>query len=63
MTKRYDNGIEVEIYDGGNLVFLIRTGLGGSVKGYEGKYETMANNARKKHNATVFVATTPSSMV
>jgi len=53
------SNIEIEYYEGGNDVLLILTGLGGSTKGYQNEYKTIAENAVSKHNATVFVATTP----
>lgn len=52
--------MEIEKYGNGKNVILILTGLGGNVKGYQNKYETIANNLMKNNNDfTVFVATTP----
>lgn len=53
------NQIEIEHYPAGKDVLLVLTGLGGSVKGYQNKYETLAKNIVSKFNYTVFVATTP----
>ena len=55
------NKIEIDVYSGGSDVLLIMTGLGGTTKGYENKYEIMAKNAVKCYGVTVFVANTPNS--
>lgn len=51
--------IEIDYYPNGKDVLLILTGLGGSVKGSQNKYETMANNIISKYDFSVFVAATP----
>lgn len=43
-----------------SLGVLIFTGIGGSVDGYKGKYNTIATNLVTKHNASVFVVSVQS---
>ena len=51
--------IETEFYPSGKNVLLILTGIGGSVKGYRNKYQTIAENAVKNRDFSVCVITTP----
>lgn len=59
---KMDFKTEIDIYEAGNDVFLILTGLGGSTKGYQNKYVIMANNIKNKFDKTVFVASLPSDV-
>jgi hypothetical protein len=58
-TVPVKNAIEVDCYEGSDTVLLILTGLGGTVKGFQNKYVSMAESIRAKHNTTIFVAATP----
>ena len=51
---------EIEIHEKGNNILLIFTGVGGTTKGFQNKYETIANNVTKSYGFSVIVATTPS---
>lgn len=53
------DNIEIDFYEAGKDVLLILTGLGGSVKGFENKYETIAKQVVKDYGFSVVVATTP----
>lgn len=52
--------IEIEYYEKGKDILLILTGIGGTTKGYENKYEKIAKNVMEQHNFSVVVATSPS---
>lgn len=49
--------IEIDKFISGNKVLLIMTGLGGTTKGYENKYHTIAKQAYNK-GYSVFITTT-----
>lgn len=51
---------EIEFYEKGNNILLIFTGVGGTKKGFQNKYETIAHNVMKTYDFSVMVATTPS---
>ena len=53
------SGIETEFYPSGKNVLLILTGIGGSVKGHQNKYQTIAETAVKNHGFSVCVVTMP----
>ena len=53
--------IDINIYSGNHHFFLVMTGLGGNVIGYNSKYEKIANNINSKYGCTVIVASTPKS--
>ncbi len=59
-TFEENKEIEIEYFENGNDILLIVTGISGTTKGYERKYEKIAKNAIKSHNFSVVVATTPS---
>ena len=52
--------IEIEFYEKSNNVLLILTGIGGTTKSFQNKYETIAHNVMKTYGFSVMVATTPS---
>jgi hypothetical protein len=52
--------IEIEYYESGNDILLILTGIGGTTKGYQNKYEKIAKQVMEQHNFSVVVATSPS---
>ncbi len=52
--------IEIEFYEKGKDFLLIFTGIGGTTKGFQNKYETIAKQVMKTYNFSVAVATTPS---
>lgn len=52
--------IEIDYYESGKDILLILTGIGGTTKGYENKYEKIANKVMKEYNFSVVVATSPS---
>lgn len=53
--------IEIDFYKGGRDVLLIFTGLGGTLKGYENKYERIAKQTVKDYHFSVAVVATPSN--
>jgi len=52
--------IEIEYYEKGKDILLILTGIGGTTKGYENKYEKIAKSVMEKYNFSVVIATSPS---
>lgn len=52
--------IEIEFYEKGKNILLIFTGIGGTTKGYQNKYQTIAKQVMRDHNFSVAIATTPS---
>lgn len=52
--------IEIEFYRQGKDVLLIFTGIGGTTKGFQNKYETIAKQVMEDYHFSVAVATTPS---
>ena len=52
--------IEIDFYGKGNDVLIILTGIGGTTKGFENKYETIAKQIMRDYGFSVAVATTPS---
>ena len=52
--------IDIEFYEGGKDVLVIFTGIGGTTKGYQNKYEKIAKYITTDFHFSVFVATTPS---
>lgn len=54
--------MNIDFYKGNNRVFLILTGTGGSTKGYQNKYVTIANKINKVHGFTVYVVEIESGM-
>ncbi len=57
IKRQNDHGvIEHGVIKGNKTVLLIKTGLGGSIYGYEDKYLQIANNLNEKYGATVVVA-------
>ena len=53
------NNIDIEFYESGNDVLLILTGIGGTTKGYENKYEKLANKIMQEYNFSVVIASSP----
>lgn len=51
--------IEFEYYEKGTDVLVILTGMSGTTKGYENKYERIANQVTKDYGFSVVIATTP----
>ena len=51
--------IEVEFYSAGKNLLLILTGIGGTTKGFQNKYEKIAKQVVEKYNYSVIVATSP----
>ena len=51
--------IDIEFYEGGRDVLVIFTGIGGTTKGYQNKYEKIAKYVTSQFHFSVFVATTP----
>ncbi len=51
--------IDIVIYKKSNNILLILTGIGGTTKGYENKYEKIAKLIMQKYDFSVVVATTP----
>lgn len=51
--------IEIEFYSAGKNLLLILTGIGGTTKGFQNKYEKIANQVVEKYNYSVMVATSP----
>lgn len=52
--------IEIEFYEQEKDILLIFTGIGGTTKGFQHKYETIAKQVMKDYHFSVAVATTPS---
>lgn len=53
--------MQYDFYPAGEDCLLILTGLGGTTKGYDGKYEKMAKNINLKYNCSVAVVAVPNS--
>lgn len=53
------NKIEIEFYPAGKDIFLVLTGIGGTVKGYQNRYEKIAKEITDKYNFSIVIATTP----
>lgn len=51
--------IEIDFYEGGRDVLLIFTGLGGTLKGYQNKYERIAKQIMNMYHFSVAVVATP----
>ena len=51
--------IEIEFYEKGQDVLFIFTGIGGTTKGYQNKYELIANQVVKDYGFSVAVVATP----
>lgn len=51
--------IEIEFYQAEKDVLLILTGAGGTTKGFQNKYETIAKQVMNDYHFSVAVATTP----
>ena len=51
--------IEIEFYSAGKNLLLILTGIGGTTKGFQNKYEKIAKQVVQKYNYSVIVATSP----
>ena len=51
--------IDINIYPGNSRFFLVLTGLGGDVSGFDSKYEKIANSVNTDYGCTVLVASTP----
>lgn len=51
--------IEIEFYEKGRDMLLIFTGIGGTTKGYQNKYELIANQVINNYGFSVAVAATP----
>ena len=51
--------IEIEFYEKGDSILLILTGIGGTTKGFQNKYVTIAKQVANDYNFSVAVATTP----
>lgn len=52
--------IEIEFYEAGKNVLIIFTGVGGTTKGAQNRYELIAEEVIKNYDFSVAVATTPS---
>ena len=59
-SKQHNNKmINYGIVDGNNTVVLIKTGIGGSVLGYQNKYIKLAHQIKKEYGYSVVVADNP----
>lgn len=71
MTKAYDNVIERSVFlhpvhygimYGSNNVIAIKSGSGGSIEGYNGKYLEIASVLREKYGCTIICASNPKTV-
>lgn len=51
--------VEIEFYESGKDILLIVTGAGGTTKGFQNKYETIAKLIMHDYHFSVMVATSP----
>ena len=54
-----DGAITYGVVSGNNIIVLIKTGLGGSIYGYQNKYFNLAKRINEKYGYTVIVADNP----